>query len=250
MRLELLLHFEEPFLIPYNYPRSLYSFLIHAIELGDERISKRIHTNKKDVKFVASRLLPLGKVKKTEKGLLVEQGRIRLFVGSSAWPVLEALVNGLGSGAGELHIGGRRLLEAEIKTVKTPGRLSDRRFRTLSPVSVYHNGPPNGFRSWDLSPVGQQNSPFEDEPAVWKELVFRNLREKYLMVHGEPHEGDFGIEVFLRNVRSKMFRIKGMNVRAWEFEFRMWGDEEFLRVAWDIGLGMRNTHGFGMVEVM
>jgi len=84
LRLELLLSFEKPFTVPYNYPRPLYSFLLSAIELGDEEIAKRIHNNKKDIKFVASLLRPLGKVRKTEKGLEVKSGRVRLFVGSSA----------------------------------------------------------------------------------------------------------------------------------------------------------------------
>ncbi|GAB6135986.1 CRISPR-associated endoribonuclease Cas6 [Thermococcus prieurii] len=257
MRLELLLHFEEPFLVPYNYPRPLYSFLIHAIKLGDPMIAKRVHGNKKDIKFVASKLFPVGSAEKTDKGLLVKSGRVKLFVGSPAWPVLEAIANGLAFGIGQVHILQKRLLDVEVKQVETPKRLSGRKLGTLSPVSVYHNSPPNGFRQWDLSPVGQPNSPFENEPAVWKELVSRNLREKYLMVHGEPFEGDFEIEVFPENARSKMFRIKRDNrtgrytqVRAWEFHFRLRGDEELLRVAWDMGLGMRNSHGFGMIGVV
>ena len=257
MRLELLLHFEEPFLVPYNYPRPLYSFLIHAIKLGDPMIARRIHNNKKDIKFVASKLFPEGSAEKTDSGLLVKSGRVELFVGSPAWPVLEALANGLAIGIGQLHILRKRLLDVEVRPVETPKRLSGRKLKTLSPVSVYHNNPPNGFKQWDLSPVGQPNSPFKYEPAVWKDLVFRNLREKYFMVHGEPFEGDFEIEVFLESARSKMFRIKRddrtgrhTQVRAWEFYFRMQGDEELLRVAWDTGLGMRNAHGFGLIGVV
>ena len=257
MRLELLLHFEEPFLIPYNYPRPLYSFLIGAIRLGDPMIAKRIHDNKKDVKFVASRIIPLGDTRTSAEGLEVGSGEVKLFVGSPAWPVLEALVNGLALGAGKLHIGRKRLLGYSVRGVETPKRLSRRRLRTLSPVNVYHNSPPNGFRSWDLSPVGQPKGPFDDESTVWRELVFENLKSKYLMVYGEPYDEDFDIEVFPESVRSKMFRIKRddktgryTKVRAWHFEFRMRGDEELLRVVWDMGLGMRNAHGFGMIEVV
>jgi len=257
MRLKLLLHFEEPFLIPYNYPRPPYSFLIHAIKLGDPMIAKRVHDNKKDIKFVASKLFPVESAEKTDNGLLVKSGKVELLVGSPAWSVLEALANGLAIGIGHLHILRKHLLDVEFRQVETSKRLFRRTFRTLSPVSVYHNSPPNGFRQWDLSPVGQPNSPFEDEPAVWKELVFRNLCEKYLMIHGEPFAGDFEIEVFPESARSKMFRIKRddrtgryTQVRAWEFHFRMWGDEELLRVAWDTGLGMRNAHGFGLIGVV
>ncbi len=257
MRLDLTLHFERPFLIPYNYPRYLYSFLLRAIELHDEMVAKRIHNNRRDVKFVASKFLPVGKVRGEESGLLVESGTVRLLVGSTETAILGAILNGLGLGTGKLHIKGQRLLDFEAQLEETPKNLSGKLFRTLSPVSVYHNNPPNGFRQWDLSPVGHPNSPFENEPEVWKRLVFENLRSKYMMVYGEPYERDFEIEVSPKSVKSKMFRIKRDNktgeytkVRAWEFEFRMWGEERLLRVAYNLGLGMRNAHGFGMIEVI
>ena len=257
MRLNLTLHFERPFLIPYNYPRYLYSFLIHAISLADEEVAERVHNNKRDIKFVASKLLPVGEVKRTRDGLLVESGTVRLYVGSPEATLLRGIFEGLRLGTGKLHLKGQRLLHFEAELEKPPKNLSGKLFRTLSPVSVYHNNPPNGFRQWDLSPVGQPNSPFENEPEVWKRLVFENLRSKYMMVYGEPHEGDFEIEVSPKSVKSKMFRIKRNNktgeytkVRAWEFEFRMRGEERFLRVAYDLGLGMRNAHGFGMIGVV
>ena len=256
MRLNLTLHFERPFLIPYNYPRYLYSFLIHAISLADEEVAARVHNNRRDIKFVASKLLPVGEVKRTRGGLLVESGTVKLYVGSVEGTILSTLVEGLGYG-GALHVKGQKLLHFEARLEKTPNHLSGKHFRTLSPVSVYHNSPPNGFRMWDLSPVGQPNSPFENEPEVWKRLVFENLRSKYMMVYGESYKGDFEIEVFPGSLKSKMFRIKRYDktgkytkVRAWDFEFRMWGEERLLRVAYDLGIGMRNAHGFGMIEVM
>ena len=256
MRLNLTLHFEPPFVIPYNYPRYLYSFLLSAIRLADEKVAERVHENKRDIKFVASKFLPIGEVEKTEKGLRVESGTVRLYVGSPARTLMSTLVEGLGYGIGKLHVAGQRLLYYEVELEETPKRLSGKHFETLSPVSVYHNNPPNGSKQWDLSPVGQRNSPFENEPEVWKELVFENLKSKYLMVYGEAYEGDFEIKVLSRMPKSKRFFMKRdektgepIYARAWDFHFKMWGEEEFLRVGYDLGLGMRNPHGFGMVGI-
>ncbi|AEH24653.1 CRISPR-associated protein Cas6 [Pyrococcus yayanosii] len=83
MRIKLTLHFKRPFLIPYNYPRPLYGFVINAINLGDERIAKRLRDNKKDVKFVLSKLYPVGKTRRTEKGILVEPGTVELYFGTT-----------------------------------------------------------------------------------------------------------------------------------------------------------------------
>ncbi len=255
MRLNLTLHFEAPFMIPYNYPRFLYSFLLNAMRRADEEVAERVHNNKRDIKFVASKFLPVGRKKRTRDGFLVKSGTVRLYVGSTESTILRSIVKGLGY-TEKLHIKGQRLLHFEAQLEETPKSLSGKLFRTLSPVSVYHNSPPNGFRQWDLSPTGQPNSPFENEPEAWKSLVFENLKSKYMMVYGEPYEGDFEIEVFPESVKSKMFRIKRddktgeyTKVRAWEFEFRMRGEERLLRVAYDLGLEMRNPHGFGMIEV-
>lgn len=257
MRIRLLLRFKSPFLIPYNYPRYLYSFLLRATELVDKDIASRIHNNKRDIKFVASKFMPVGNTKRLEKGLLVDSGTVELYVGSPEGIILESLVRGLGQGMGMLHVRGQRLLSYGAELDDSPDRLSGRRFKTLSPVSVYHNNPPNGFRQWDLSPLGQPNSPFENEPEVWKELLFENLKSKYMMVYGEPYEGDFEIEVLPKKLKSHRLLVKldektgkPIYTRAWEFDFRMWGEEEFLRVAYDLGIGMRNPHGFGMIEVI
>ncbi|WP_297468438.1 CRISPR-associated endoribonuclease Cas6 [Thermococcus sp.] len=256
MRLKLTLHFERPFLIPYNYPHYLYSFLLNAMRLAGEEVAERVHNNKRDIKFVASKFLPVGEARRTQEGLIVESGRVRLYVGSTERTILSTLVEGLGY-TEELHVKGQRLLHFEARLEEPPKSLLRKRFRTLSPVNVYHNNPPNGFRQWDLSPVGQPNSPFENEPEVWKRLAFENLRSKYMMVYGEPYAGDFEIKVLPKSVKSKMLFIKKdektgkpIRARAWEFEFRMWGEERLLCVAYNLGLGMRNPHGFGMVEVM
>ncbi|BAD84636.1 hypothetical protein, conserved, RAMP superfamily [Thermococcus kodakarensis KOD1] len=257
MRIKLLLRFKPPFLIPYNYPRYLYSFLLRAIELADKEVAGRIHNNKRDIKFVASKFMPIGSTKRLEQGLLVESGTVELYVGSTEDIILESLVRGLGQGVGMLHVRGQRLLSYEAELEEIPKHLSGKRFKTLSPVSVYHNNPPNGFRQWDLSPVGPPNSPFENEPKVWKELLFENLKSKYMMVYGEPYEGSFDIRVLTKKPKSRRLLVKidertgkPIYARVWEFDFKMWGEEELLRVAYELGIGMRNPHGFGMVEVI
>ncbi|MCO6040877.1 CRISPR-associated endoribonuclease Cas6 [Thermococcus alcaliphilus] len=256
MRLTLILHFEPPFLIPYDYPHYLYSFLLNAIKLADREVASRIHNNKRDIKFVASKFKPVGRTKRVNEGLLVESGTVELHVASTEKTLLRVLGEGLRYGIGELHVRGQGLLHYEPKLEKTPEHLSGKRFKTLSPVNVYYNNPPNGLKQWDLSPVGQPNSPFENEPEVWKRLVFENLKSKYLMVYGEPYNGDFDIKVLTKKPKSKKFFIKRdektgkpIYTRAWEFDFKMWGEEEVLRVAYDLGLGMRNPHGFGMIEM-
>ncbi|WP_457754691.1 hypothetical protein [Thermococcus sp.] len=61
LRFKLILVRDEPFILPFNYSRSLYGFTLKAIETADSRIAWRLHNIKKDIKFVLSEPRAIGK---------------------------------------------------------------------------------------------------------------------------------------------------------------------------------------------
>ena len=48
--------------------------------------------------------------------------------------------------------------------------------------------------------------------------------------------------------RSRLFKIKGIDVRGWEMELTIRGDEHLINLAYDVGLGEHNACGFGMLS--
>ena len=61
-------------------------------------------------------------------------------------------------------------------------------------------------------------------------------------------KGDIEIEL-KPPFRSRLFKIKGIDVRGWDMELALRGDEHLIKLAYDIGLGEHNACGFGMLHL-
>ena len=90
--------------------------------------------------------------------------------------------------------------------------------------------------------------------------------QKYFLLHGEWYEGKLDIELLDKpkpkqsrfeikhivryNPKIKKHLLDSIYVRGWDLGIKLYGEDEILRVAYELGLGMRNSLGFGMIEVM
>ena len=260
LRFKLILACDRSFILPFNYPRSLYGFALKAIETSDLHIAWRVHNVKKDIKFVLSEPRAVGKRGRdwtvTNRGILVNSKKFKLYFSTAELAIADAFVDGI-SQLEEAKLFGVSFCVEEIKLLKEPNSLSGKSLKTLSPISVIDNNPPNGKHQWDVSPFQSKNSPYKNEPLVWKHLLFENLRSKYLMLHGETYEGSFDIEI-LDKPRPKEKRLiadrdkktgKPIWAIAWHLGLKLYGDEDLLSVGYQLGIGVRNTHGFGMIEL-
>ncbi|WP_324735723.1 CRISPR-associated endoribonuclease Cas6 [Thermococcus sp. SY098] len=260
LRFKLILVRDKPFILPFNYPRSLYGFTLKVIETADSHIAWRLHNIKKDIKFVLSEPRAIGKRGKqwtvAEKGILVKSKKFKLYFSTAEPAIANAFAEGINQ-LEEVKLFDMHFYVEEIRLLKEPNSLSGKPLKTLSPINIIDNNPPNGKRQWDVSPFQSKNSPYKNEPLVWKYLLFKNLRSKYLMLHGETYEGSFDIEI-LNKPRPKEKRLiadrdkktgKPIWAIAWHLGLKLYGEEDLLSVAYQLGIGVRNTHGFGMIEI-
>jgi len=112
-----------------------------------------------------------------------------------------------------------------------------------------------------LSPVVAHTTTIEDDKkrtnyfSPWDEnfqlLVNRNLYRKYEVIYGRKAEGEVrlipvgnGKEKYVRIINYKNFYIKGYAGIYW-----LTGNPELIKVAYDTGLGSKNSQGFGCFEV-
>lgn len=269
MRAELYFSCDKPFYLPFNYNYPLQGFIYNALKLGDKNVAKRLHDNKKDVKFVFSKPLAEGRRRRgwwaDKKGIFVKSRCFRIYFSTPEHWIFNAFIDGFFK-LGEIRLFGKTLYLDRVRTLKEPEKLSGRHLKTLSPINVFMNNNPNGTKTWDLSPLQSKKSPFKNEPELWRKLLLRNLREKYFLLHGERYEGELDIAL-LEKPRPKQsrFEIKhvikynpeikkhilgSVYVRGWDLGIELYGEDEILRVAYELGLGMRNSLGFGMVGVM
>jgi CRISPR-associated endoribonuclease Cas6 len=93
------------------------------------------------------------------------------------------------------------------------------------------------------------------------EAIRNNLLMKYEIICGKPCvEPDFKIEFDMQYYERRQGRVSKLlhikegsaeetKVKAFEMPFRVQGNPELIRVAWECGLGDKNSLGLGMIDV-
>lgn len=119
--------------------------------------------------------------------------------------------------------------------------------KALTPIEVH-----SSFSTAGGSQKTYYYTPYENE---FKALINDNLKKKWKAFNDSdcPHEigmkplfnGNNNEKIVLLNHGGSRFVVKG-----WVGKYALTGDPAMLRFALDVGLGSRNSNGFGMVEVL
>lgn len=92
-------------------------------------------------------------------------------------------------------------------------------------------------------------SPYERE---FTEMLRQNLIRKYIALHdAEPADTSFKITIDEKSKpRENVLTYKGTIIKGWSGRFRLEGSNELLKLAYDAGLGSKNSQGFGCIEII
>lgn len=236
--------------LPWNHHYALSSAIYATIGYASPGFSKFLH----DRGFIAYgkqfRLFTFsslrGKVLERSSFGLLLQSPLELQCSS---PVPE-FVRAVAEGAlqiGALRVGEIELPVSQVETLPDPDFSSQMTFRPLSPITVSTGriDPDGKMRATYLAP---------EEPTFYEHLS-NNLIRKYEALNGQPPDNPdvkFGLASDLMPERrrlSKLIDIKGIKVRGWLVPIEAEGNPELLRLAYETGLGEKNSAGFGMMEV-
>lgn len=91
-------------------------------------------------------------------------------------------------------------------------------------------------------------SPLDPEFNV---LVTANLKKKYELVYGKPFEGPLEVKITPlapSEVKKRLVWFKNTCYEAYEGRYLIEGPEELIQVGFYMGIGQRNSQGFGMFE--
>ena len=114
--------------------------------------------------------------------------------------------------------------------------------RMLSPVTMY---------STLLTKEGKKKtyyySPYEKEFSA---LIDSNLRKKYFIVKGKSSDAPPVSIAPIGRQREVLVNFKGTIIKGWMGVFELRGDRELIKVAYDAGLGSKNSEGFGCFDVI
>ncbi len=243
MRLTFKFVAEGPVVLPLNYNQHIQALIYRYL---DESLAEFLHNEgyryeKRRFKlFTFSRVL--GRFRLVEEGLMVKPP-FRIVVSSPLDDILRSLAENMVR-EGEFAIAENRVFLEAVNVHFTPPIGEEISIRMLSPVTVYSTlmGMDGGKKTYYYTPL-------EDE---FGELIKRNLIKKYSAMYGKgPASEAFSIEPLrVRKTDEKIIKYKGFIIKGWMGRFRLKGSPELLRLAYESGIGSKNSQGFGCFEIL
>ncbi|MEN2985444.1 MAG: CRISPR-associated endoribonuclease Cas6, partial [Thermodesulfovibrionaceae bacterium] len=188
--------------------------------------------------FTFSRLIPLDKAK-VKDGKITFYGSVSLIVASPISEFIQSFATNLIK-AGYINLLDQTLILDSVTVEGLPEYREKILVKTLSPITVY---------STLITADGRRKtyyySPFEED---FEKLVIENLSKKLRALTGKTL-----LEGSIRpyRVNSKNQRIvlyKNTVIKGWDGIFELRLPEELFQLAFDAGLGGKNSQGFGCVE--
>ncbi|ABG03248.1 CRISPR-associated protein, Cas6 family [Rubrobacter xylanophilus DSM 9941] len=248
MRLKIVLSGERGHLhLPLQYNSAVQGFIYANLSrtLAD-RLHNRGHTygQRRFKLFTFSRLF--GRREAGEGGISF-RGPVRLYLGSAEAEVLGSLAEHL-LRRPETRLGKTRCLVEEVGVEPEP-EVEDGRpllVRALSPITAY---------TTLATPEGRKKtyyySPQEEE---WGVAILENIKRKVAALGWAADAEEDLREAYVRprRVRSsdqKVLRFKGTVVKGWMGLYELKMPEPYFRLAYDTGLGSKNSQGFGMIAL-
>jgi CRISPR-associated endoribonuclease Cas6 len=166
-------------------------------------------------------------------------GNIHFYVSSPLKKFMNDLANSIMQ-KGYFKLGNNNLEVESIKVYDNSVISNTINIKMLSPVTVY---------STLLTPDGRKKtyyySPFENE---FQKLIDDNIKKKYFIFFHKKLKSDLIIKPL--KVRETIIMYKNFLIKGWMGTFRLQGPKKALKLAYDAGLGSKNSQGFGMFEVV
>lgn len=113
--------------------------------------------------------------------------------------------------------------------------------KTLSPILVYEKFQ-NENKTWEIIKYNPKDLEFI-------EIIKYNINTKGKLLG--LNTDSFNIVPQRINLSNKrVVKYKKALFEAWEGTYKIYGNKEVLKLAFDWGLGLRNSQGFGMIETI
>ncbi|ABR31519.1 hypothetical protein SU69_08495 [Thermosipho melanesiensis] len=111
---------------------------------------------------------------------------------------------------------------------------------TRSPVTVY---------STYIDETGKKKTLFyHPDDFKFKEIVEKNIIKKYRALHNREPQGRIEVKHVGKSPKFVLVFYKGFKIKGWMTAFDLIGDPELVKIAYETGLGSKNSQGFGFIE--
>ena len=241
MRLEIILKGKNNFKVPFNYNHILSSIIYNKI--ADLNFANEVHSSK-SFKFFTFSQIYIPKRRIVKDGIIAKDGVISFYISSPNDFLIKSLVDGFLEDL-EISFQNQKLTIQKIEALKTPEFSSKSEFKTLAPIIVRTKKEIDGeLKIWDLAPSDKFFKSLENN-LIKKYIKFNNLTktDKKINIYSD-----------MNFVKRKRISINKDNAtthhRAYMMDLILEGDLDLIEFAYDVGIGEKNSMGFGMVKLL
>ncbi|MBO8165035.1 MAG: CRISPR-associated endoribonuclease Cas6 [Brevibacillus sp.] len=140
-----------------------------------------------------------------------------------------------------IQLGKQRLHVTEVETSSLTVQQDEITVQTMSPAVAY---------STLLRPDGRKYTLyFHPKSSDFKRIVCENLVRKAKLIYGESVEFSPLLIQEVASYKKSVAFYKSTVIEAYSGKFLLQGDRRLLQTAIDVGLGSKNSMGFGMVRL-
>ncbi|QKL32968.1 CRISPR-associated endoribonuclease Cas6 [Streptococcus mitis] len=230
----------DQFSLPVNYNYLLQSMIYNLLD-NKEKLSRKIHETGYQIEDKHFKLFTFSLLRGQYKihGKRIEfldkvRFEIRTVDKNILLTIVESLLN-----LETLRIGQNlvKILNVKIGEKKLTG--TSYKIRMISPLVV---------RSTDADTKKTlYYNPFDTE---FKSRIMENFERKYQAYYHKVPTGRFDIEPINYSLKNKFVtKYKDFLITGWRGEFEIRGDAEVLDFLYQVGLGEKNSMGFGMFVI-
>lgn len=212
-----------------NISRELADFLHNKGFLFGKRSFKMFTFSRLEGRYVLDR----------KNKRFVYYGDLTLHISSPIDKFIEDLANTIAL-RGFITVGKQKLKVIELTFPPKPVIESNKlRVRTLSPLTIYST-----LKTYDGKKKTYYYSPYEKE---FSELINSNIKKKHFLLTGKNIKSNIKIEPL--KVREVVVIYKDTVIKGWLGYFSLSGPKTLIETAYEVGLGAKNSQGFGMIEI-
>jgi CRISPR-associated endoribonuclease Cas6 len=245
MRFRIRFQPDRELILPLNYQQIIQGLIYRVMadrEFATFLHEQGFHYEKRAFRlFTFSRLQGNYRIDKVQKKI-VFNGEIVLRISSIVPKFIQELGRSLLQ-QGEVLLDGQSVPIKEISYEPLPVLGAPCKINMISPITIYST-----YDSHDGRKITQF---FDPDDAVFPHLIADNMRKKFEAYYERPAPGELSIRPLQVGKRDKIVTsFKGFMITGWNGIYELRGDPEMLQFAYAVGIGGRNSQGFGMFELV
>lgn len=242
MRLNIVFNTQDKFIIPISYNHILQAIFYQSLQ--DANLAKVIH----DEGFGDNRKFKLFTFSYLKGNYTYDNSKTDLtFIDDITWEIssvdqniITLLYNNFCS-VKFVTIKGQKLFIKHLELFDFPIDRSIIDIEMLSPIVVYKT-----FKQDDKNTTIYFN-PLNNE---FKQLINSNIRNKLKSVGIQEAVNDIDIIINDLGVKDeRIHKYKNTIIKGWMGKYRLIGDSDILKFIYDVGIGSKNSQGFGMFKI-